>query len=149
MSPCRVLLRTLDLLRCWNKCNTEQHCQKQDCGRDFKNQDIHAQSSLFSIWLCKTSTRSCGIDTLLLFLPTSVRTAFNDLGHLIDAKLARLKRGLAIETERFRQAQYLKWCKQKFIPDPCRKEPGYEQIVVCFIENLILNCNPRSKTVLG
>jgi hypothetical protein len=56
---------------------------------------------------------------------------------------------LVIETERFRQAQYLKWCKQKFDPDPCRNEPGYEQVVACFVENLILDCNPRSKTLLG
>ncbi len=83
------------------------------------------------------------------FLPTESRTALNDLGHLIDAKLARLKQGLAIETEWFRQAQYLKWCKQKFIHDHCGNEPGYEQVVACFVENLILNCNPRSKTVLG
>ena len=83
------------------------------------------------------------------FLPTESRTALNDLGHFIDAKLARLKQGSAIETERFRQAQYLKWCKQKFIPDPCGEEPGYERVVACFVENLIIDCNPRSKTVLG
>jgi hypothetical protein len=84
----------------------------------------------------------------LSFLPTESRTALNDLGHFIDAKLARLKQGSPIETERFRQAQYLKWCKQKFIPDPCGKEPGYERVVACFIEKLILDCSPRSKTVL-
>jgi len=64
-------------------------------------------------------------------------------------KLARLKQGSVIETERFRQAQYLKWCKQKLFPDPCRNEPGYERVVACFVENLIIDCNPRSKTVLG
>jgi hypothetical protein len=84
-----------------------------------------------------------------LFLPTESRTALNDLENFIDAKLARLRQGLVIKTERFRQAQYLKWCKQKFIPDPCGNEPGYEQVVACFVENLILDCNPRSKTVLG
>ena len=83
------------------------------------------------------------------FFPTESRTALNYLGHFIDAKLAKLKQGSAIETERFRQAQYLKWCKQKFIPDPCGEEPGYERVVACFVENLILDCNPRSKTVLG
>ena len=82
------------------------------------------------------------------FLPTESKTALNDLGHFIDTKLARLKQGSAIKTERFRQAQYLKWFTQKFIPDPCGKEPGYEQVVACFVEILILDCNPRSKTVL-
>ena len=83
------------------------------------------------------------------FLPAKSRAALNDPGHFIDVKLARLKQGLGIETERFRQAQYLKWWEQKNIPDPCGEEPGYEQVVACFVENLILNCNPRSKTVLG
>jgi hypothetical protein len=59
----------------------------------------------------------------------------------IDLKLTQLKQGSAIETEQLRQAQYLKWCKQKFIPDPCRSEPRYEQLVACFIENLMLDCN--------
>ena len=117
---------------------------KQDRGRDFKDQEIHSWTFLFSIRLCKTSTGSCGIETLS-FLPTESRTALNDLGHFIDAKLARLKQGSAIETERFRQAQYLKWCKQIFIPDPCWKEPGYEWVVACFVENLIINCNPRNQ----
>jgi hypothetical protein len=85
----------------------------------------------------------------LLFLPAESRAALNDLGHFIDAKLVRHKQSLAIETEWFRQAQYLKWRKQKFIPDPCGEEPGYEQVVACLVENLILDCNPRSKTVLG
>jgi len=71
------------------------------------------------------------------------------MGDFIDAKLARLKQGSVIETERFRQAQYLKWCKQKLIPNPCGEEPGYERVVACFIENLIIDCNPRSKTLLG
>ncbi len=64
-------------------------------------------------------------------------------------KLAQLKQGSAIETERFRQAQYIKWCKQKFIPDPCGREPGYERLVACFIKDLMLDCNSRSATVQG
>ena len=83
------------------------------------------------------------------FLPAESRAALHDLGHFIDAKVARLKQSSAIETERFRQAQYLKWCKQKLVPDPCGDEPGYERLVACFIENLMLDCNPRSATVQG
>jgi hypothetical protein len=76
-----------------------------------------------------------------LFLPAKSRAALNDLGHFIDVKLARLKEGSAIETEWFRQAQHKKWCKQKFISNPCGREPGYEQLVACFIKNLKLDCN--------
>jgi hypothetical protein len=54
-----------------------------------------------------------------------------------------------IETERFRQSQYLKWWKQMLIPDPCGSEPGYERLVAYFIENLMLDCNSRSATVQG
>jgi hypothetical protein len=63
------------------------------------------------------------------------------LGNFIDAKIARLKQGSGIETEPFRQAQYINWCKFKLIPDQCGTELGYEQIVACFIENLMLDCN--------
>ena len=71
----------------------------------------------------------------MLFLPAEARAALNDLGNFIDAKLARLEQGFTIETERFRQAKYLKWCKQMLIPDPCRSEPGYTHRVSYFIEN--------------
>jgi hypothetical protein len=85
----------------------------------------------------------------LLFLPAESRAALNDLGRFIDPKLARLKQGSAIETERFRQAQYLKLCKDKLIPNPCGSEPGYERIIACFIKNLMLDCNSRSATAQG
>jgi hypothetical protein len=71
------------------------------------------------------------------------------MGNLIDAKIARLKQGSAVETERFRQAQYINWCKSKLIPDPCGKERRYERIVACFIENLMLDCNSQSATSQG
>jgi hypothetical protein len=35
------------------------------------------------------------------------------------------------------------------IPDPCGKEYGYERILACFVENLIIDCHSRSATVLG
>jgi hypothetical protein len=66
----------------------------------------------------------------LSFLLTESRAALDDLGHFV----ARLKQGSAIETERFRQAQYLKWCKQKLVPDPCGAELGYDRLVACFIK---------------
>ncbi len=68
---------------------------------------------------------------------------------LLMQKIARLKQGSAVETKRFRQAQYINWCKSKLVPDPCGKECGYECIVACFIENLLLDCNSRSATAQG
>jgi hypothetical protein len=76
-----------------------------------------------------------------LFLSAKSRAALHDLGDIIVAKISRLKQGSAVETERFRQAQYINWCKSKLIPDPCGRERGYERIVACFIENLMLDCN--------
>ena len=35
------------------------------------------------------------------------------------------------------------------IPDPCGEHPGYQRVVSCFIENLMLDNNSRSKTVKG
>jgi hypothetical protein len=37
----------------------------------------------------------------------------------------------------------------KEIPDPCGSKCGYERIVACFIENLIMDCNSQSATVQG
>jgi hypothetical protein len=75
-----------------------------------------------------------------LFLSAESRASLHDLGDLIDAKISRLKQGYAVETERFRQAQYINWCKPKLNPDPCGREHRYERIVACFIENLMLDC---------
>ncbi len=85
----------------------------------------------------------------MLFLPAKSRAALGDLVNLVDAKIARLKQGASLETTRVRQAQFIKWCNQKLIPDPCSNEPGYEQIVACFAENLMFDCNSCSATVQG
>ncbi len=55
----------------------------------------------------------------------------------------------SLKTTRLRQAQFIKWCTQKLIPDPCGNEPGYERIVACFTENLMFDCNSHSATVQG
>jgi hypothetical protein len=83
----------------------------------------------------------------LSFLPPESRAALYALGNYVDAKMSRLKHGAEVETERFRQAQYINWCKLKLIPDPCGRDRGYEHIVACFSENLIMDCNSRSATV--
>ncbi len=71
------------------------------------------------------------------FLSAKSRASLLDLGNFVDAKIARLRQSSRIETEQFRQAQYINWCNKKLIPDPYGSEPGYECIVACFIENLI------------
>jgi hypothetical protein len=83
----------------------------------------------------------------LLFLPAEARAALDDLGNLVYAKIARLKQGASLETTRFMQSQFIKWCNQKLIPDPCGNEPGYELIFACFAENLMFDCNFCSATV--
>ncbi len=85
----------------------------------------------------------------MLFLPAESRAVLGDLGNLVEAKIARLKQGASLETTRFGQAQFIKWCNQKLIPDPCGNEPGYERIVACFAENLMFDCNSCSATVQG
>ena len=35
------------------------------------------------------------------------------------------------------------------IPDACGNQDGYERILACFIENLIIDCHSRSATILG
>jgi hypothetical protein len=85
----------------------------------------------------------------LSFLPSVSRVALFDLGNSVDEKIARLRINSSIETEWFRQANYLNWCQIKKIPDACGNEYGYESILACFIENLIINCHSYSATVFG
>jgi hypothetical protein len=63
--------------------------------------------------------------------------------------MSRLKHGAEVETERFRQAQFINWCTLKLIPNPCGCDHGYECIVGCFAKNFIMDCNSRSATVQG
>jgi hypothetical protein len=85
----------------------------------------------------------------LSFLPPESRAALYALGNYVDKKMSQLKHGAEAETERFRQAHYIYWCKLKLIPDPCGCDRGYERIVACFAKNLIMDCNSRSATVQG
>jgi hypothetical protein len=61
--------------------------------------------------------------------------------------MPRFKSDSEIETTRFRQASYVNWTKSHCIPDPCGPELGYEHIVACFIEHLMLVQNSCSATV--
>ena len=85
----------------------------------------------------------------MCFLPTESQAALVDLGNIVDAKMSRLKSDSELETARFRQAVYIEFCKNKNIPDPCGSQDGYERIVACFIEQLMLDHNSRSATVRG
>jgi hypothetical protein len=72
------------------------------------------------------------------------------LGHIVDAKMSRSKPDSEIGTMQFRQAVYLNWAKSIRITEPCSPEQqGYEIIIACFIKNLMLDHNSRSKTVRG
>jgi len=53
------------------------------------------------------------------------------------------------ETERFRQAKWIEFTKRNHITDPCGNEPGFEQVIACFIEKLTLDDNSRSATIRG
>ena len=72
------------------------------------------------------------------FLPAESRAALDDLENLVDAKIVRLKQGASLETTRFRQALFIKWCNQKSVPDPRGAEPGYERIVACLLKTSCL-----------
>ncbi len=63
--------------------------------------------------------------------------------------MSRSKPNSEIETMRFRQAVYLEFCKKEKISNPCSNQAGYERIVACFIEQLMLDNNSCSSTVRG
>ena len=128
----------------------DYHWRKQDCGQDFKNQEISSLNTFFLLLrLLQTQTGLCGIETLL-FLPPESRAALYALGNYVDTKMSQLKHGAEVETEKFGQAQYINWCMLKSIPDPCGSERGYERTVAWFAKNLIIvDCNSQSTTIQG
>jgi len=63
--------------------------------------------------------------------------------------MSQIKQDSSIETIRIRQAVYINWTKTMLIPDPCSREPGYEFIVACFLEQLMNSHNSRADTVRG
>jgi hypothetical protein len=71
------------------------------------------------------------------------------LGDIVDAKLSRLKSDSELETTRFRQPVYVNFIEKNQIPDPCGNESGYERIIACFIEQLMIGQNSCSATVCG
>jgi len=85
----------------------------------------------------------------LQFLPTESQASLSALGDIVDRKLSRLKTDSEIETTRFRQAVYLNSAKKHSIQDPCGSEPGYQRIIACFMEQLMIDHNSRSATVRG
>ena len=98
--------------------------------------------------LCRPPTGTCGVESLC-FLPAESQAALIDLGNIVDTKMARRKSDSELETARFGQAVYIKFCKSKNIPDPCGNQAGYERIIACFIEQLMLDHNSCSATVFG
>ncbi len=85
----------------------------------------------------------------MFFLPAKSQAALANLGDIADTKMSRLKSDHELETARFRQAVYIKFCKSKSIPDLCSNQPGYERIIACFIKQLMLDYNSCSATVRG
>ncbi len=71
------------------------------------------------------------------------------LGDYVDRKMSRLKPDSELETTRFRQALYINFTKGNHMLNPCGSEPGYERIVACFIERLMMDHNSWSATVCG
>jgi hypothetical protein len=71
------------------------------------------------------------------------------LGDIVDAKLSILESDSELETTRLRQAVNVNFIKKNQIPDPCGNEPGYERIIVCFIEQLRIDQSSCSATVCG
>ena len=68
---------------------------------------------------------------------------------LLMRKSPDLNKVLLLKQSGFGKPSILNWCKQKFVPDPCGDGPGYERLVACFIEILMLDCNSRSVTAQG
>ncbi len=85
----------------------------------------------------------------LHFLPAKSQASLAHLGDIVDTKLSKLKSDSELKITRFRQAVYIHFIKRNHIPNPCHSKPGYEQIIACFIEQLMLDHNSWSAIVRG
>ncbi len=83
------------------------------------------------------------------FLSTESQASLAPLGDYVDRKMSRLKPDSELKTTRFRQAVYINFTKGNHMLDPCGSEPGYERIIACFIECLMMDHNYWSTTVRG
>ena len=83
------------------------------------------------------------------FLSTESQASLSALGDIVDRKMSKLRSNSEIETTRFRHAVYLTFIKRHHIKDPCGSKPGYQRVVACFMEQLMLDHNSRSATVRG
>jgi hypothetical protein len=68
---------------------------------------------------------------------------------LLTQKMSRLKCCSQAETKRFRQAKWIEFTKRNHMTNPCGNKPGFERVVACFMEKLILDNNSRSATIRG
>ena len=131
----------------------DQYGRKRDRRQNFKAEETHPNwIQIFPLShylrLCQPSTGAQGAESLQ-FLPTESQVSLSALGNIVDRKLSRLKTDSEVETTRFRQAVYLNFAKKHCINDPCGSEPGYQRIIACFSEQLMLDHNSRSATVRG
>ena len=83
------------------------------------------------------------------FLSTESQASLSALGDIVDRKMSKLRSNSEIETTRFRQAVYLTFIKRHHIQDPCGSKPGYQRVVACFMEQLMLDHNSRSPQSVG
>ncbi len=84
----------------------------------------------------------------MLFLPPKTQANLTDLGHGIDAEMARLRKNSDIETTAARQAHYILWCEIIGILDPCGDHPDYEYVGALYMRHLQHSVNLRNKDVL-
>ena len=129
----------------------DQYGRKRDRWQDFKAEETHPKwikiiPLSHYLRLCQPSTGAQGAESLW-FLPAKSQTSLSALGNIVDRKLSRLKADSEIETARFRQAVYLNFTKKHRNHDPCGSEPGYQRIIMCFMEQLMLDHNSWSATV--
>ena len=73
--------------------------------------------------------------------PAKCRAALFDLGCDVDQELSRSVNAKKVETIRNRQANYLKFCVDHLVPDPCGDGPSYEFLVAAYTKYLTKGIN--------
>lgn len=81
-------------------------------------------------------------------LPAQSIATFDSLEDDLDREFANSGGSKALETQRSRQACYLKYARRHLLPDPCGQGPGWDRILAHYVKEVILGINIQNKDSL-
>jgi hypothetical protein len=70
------------------------------------------------------------------------------MGDHVDREVAMLRQDKEVETEAARQSDYIFWCSNIGVPDPCGNKIGHQRMVAIYTKFVMCGINYYNKDVL-